>query len=107
MAVGLHEPARCDCPLARCYDRAGTRALIGLNAWPLSPAQCPVPVSVGTPGRVRGAENLKSMLRHRKIFTKKPIIYKKQRSGLTTGGQCIGLLQIKKCIDRRWAAGAI
>ena len=78
MAVGLHEPARCDHPLARCYDRAGTRALIGLNAWPLPPAQCPVPVSVGTPGRVRGAETLKNMLRHRKMFTKKPI-YKKTK----------------------------
>ena len=106
MAVGLHEPARCDYPLARCYDRAGTRALIGLNAWPLSPAQCPVSVSVGTPGRVRGAETLKNMLRHRKC-SQKNLHIKKQRSGLTTGGPCIGLLQIKKCIDRRWAAGAI
>jgi hypothetical protein len=70
MAVGLHEPARCDCPLARCYDRAGTRALIGLNAWPLFPAQCPVSVSVGTPGRVRGAGIFKNMLRHRECSQK-------------------------------------
>ena len=71
MAVGLHEPARCDCPLARCYDRAGTRALIGINAWPLFPAQCPVSVSVGTPGRVRGADTLKKHVETPEMFTKK------------------------------------
>jgi hypothetical protein len=84
MAVGLHEPARCvdrcDYPLARCCDRAGTRAFVGLNAWPLSPAQCPVSVSVsvGTPGRVRGAETLKKHVETPEMFTKKPI-YKKTK----------------------------